>query len=82
MAILDRPKPRSLPVKRIDHEGQPYALIHDPTGAFTNPVPVLLHAFVHVCRHFDGRSALRRRTCCASFASMVFHSLDGSPRDS
>src|SRR3954451_16654475 len=58
MATLERPKLRPLPAQRFDHDGLPYALIQDPAGAFSNPVLVPLDAFVHVCRHFDGRRTL------------------------
>ena len=58
MANLDCPKLRSLPAQRFDHDGQSYALIHDPTGAFTSPVLIPLDAFVHICRHFDGEVTL------------------------
>jgi AmmeMemoRadiSam system protein B len=55
MASLDRPKLRPLSAQRYDHQGQPFALIQDPQGAFTNPVLVPLDTFVHICRHFDGQ---------------------------
>ena len=58
MATLDRPKLRPLPAQRFDHEGQSYALIQDPLGAFTSPVLIPLDAFVHICRHFDGELTL------------------------
>ncbi len=55
MATLDRPKLRPLSAQRFDHQGQSYALIQDPLGAFAGPVLIPIDAFVHVCRHFDGR---------------------------
>ncbi len=58
MTTLDRPKLRPLAAKRFDHQGQSYALLQDPLGAFTSPVLVPLDAFVHVCRHFDGSNTL------------------------
>ncbi len=58
MTILDRPKLRPLSASRFDHQGQSYALLYDPLGAFTSPVLVPLDAFVHVCRHFDGMNTL------------------------
>jgi AmmeMemoRadiSam system protein B len=56
MASLDRPKLRTLPVHRYDHEGQSYALIHDPMGVFRDHVLIPLHAFAQICRHFDGET--------------------------
>ena len=58
MTTLDRPKLRLLSASRFDHQGQSYALLQDPLGAFTSPVLVPLDAFVHVCRHFDGTNTL------------------------
>jgi AmmeMemoRadiSam system protein B len=58
MASLDRPKLRPLSVQRFDHQGQTFALIQDPQGAFTSPVLVPVDMFVHVCRHFDGARSL------------------------
>jgi AmmeMemoRadiSam system protein B len=58
MTTLDRPKLRTLAASRFDHQGQPYALLQDPLGAFTSPVLVPLGAFIHVCRHFDGLTPL------------------------
>jgi AmmeMemoRadiSam system protein B len=58
MASLDRPKLRPLSAQRFDHQGQPFALIQDPQGAFTSPVLVPLETFVEVCRHFDGQLSL------------------------
>ena len=55
MANLDQPKLRSLPAQRFDHDGQSYAMLRDPTGAFNGPVLIPLEAFVHICRHFDGQ---------------------------
>ena len=58
MTTLDRPKLRPLSASRFDYQGQPYALLQDPLGAFTSPVLVPLDAFMHVCRHFDGLNPL------------------------
>ena len=58
MTTLDRPKLRPLNASRIDHQGQSYALLQDPSGAFASPVLVPFDAYVHICRHFDGRNTL------------------------
>lgn len=58
MATLERPKLRPLPARKFDRDGQSYALIHDPAGAFYHPVLVPLDTFLCVCRHFDGRLTL------------------------
>ncbi len=58
MTTLEHPKLRPLAASRIDHLGQAYALLNDPLGAFTSPVLVPFDAFMHICRHFDGRTTL------------------------
>ncbi|MGZ3413051.1 MAG: AmmeMemoRadiSam system protein B [Isosphaeraceae bacterium] len=58
MTTLDRPKLRPLFASRFDYQGQPYALLQDPLGAFTSPVLVPLDAFIYVCCHFDGLNPL------------------------
>ena len=67
MATLERPKLRPLPAQRFDHDGQSYALIQDPAGAFANPVLVPLDAFVHICRHLTASVTL------ADIQSRVLH---------
>jgi AmmeMemoRadiSam system protein B len=58
MPTLDRPKLRPLNARRFDRDGQSYALLQDPLGAFTDPVLVPLQAFVHICRYFDGQMSV------------------------
>jgi AmmeMemoRadiSam system protein B len=58
MASLDYPKLRPLSAQRFDHQGQTFAVIQDPQGAFTSPVLVPLDTFVYICRHFDGQLSL------------------------
>ena len=58
MASLDRPKLRLLSAQRFEHRGQPYVALHDPWGAFTDPVLIPLHAYLWAARHFDGATSL------------------------
>jgi len=55
---LDRPRLRPLSAERFDHQGQPFAALADPLGAFDDRVLVPLPMFLHVVRHLDGRTTL------------------------
>src|SRR5689334_10077962 len=58
MASLDRPKLRPLSAQRFEHQGQMFAAIEDPFGAFTAPVLIPIEGYQSVVRHFDGATSL------------------------
>ena len=44
--------------RRVEHQGQSFVLLQDPTGVVSEPVLLPLDGFQHVVRHFDGQSTL------------------------
>ncbi len=58
MSSLERPKLRPVQPRRVEHQGQVYILLHDATGASSQPFVLAFDVFNHVVRHFDGRSSL------------------------
>jgi AmmeMemoRadiSam system protein B len=58
MASLERPKLRPLSTQRFDYQGQTYAALEDPAGAFDEPVLIPIDGFQWIIRHMDGRSTL------------------------
>lgn len=55
---LDRPRLRPLSADRYDHQGQAFAALADPLGAFADRVLVPLPMFLHVVRHLDGQTTM------------------------
>jgi AmmeMemoRadiSam system protein B len=58
MSSLDRPKLRPLLPRRVEHQGQAFVVLQDPSGVLTYPVLIPFDGFEHIVRHFDGRSTL------------------------
>jgi AmmeMemoRadiSam system protein B len=59
MASLERPKLRPLlSAQRFEHDGQTYAALEDPLGAFDEPVLIPIDGFQWIARHLDGKSTL------------------------
>ncbi len=58
MSSLERPKLRPVQPRRIEHQGQPFVLLQDLTGALTEPVLIPFDGFNHIVRHFDGQSTI------------------------
>ena len=58
MSSLERPKLRPVMPRRVEHQGQSFVLLQDPTGVVTEPILLPLDGFQHVVRHFDGQSSL------------------------
>ncbi len=58
MSSLERPKLRQVQPRRVEHQGQFYILLHDTTGASSQPFVLSFDVFNHVVRRFDGRSSL------------------------
>jgi AmmeMemoRadiSam system protein B len=44
--------------RRVDHQGQVFVLLQDPSGVLPQPFVLPLDLFNHIVRHFDGRSSL------------------------
>jgi MEMO1 family protein len=58
MSSLERPKLRPVMPRRVEHQGQSFVLLQDPTGVVSEPVLLPFDGFQHVVRHFDGQSSL------------------------
>jgi AmmeMemoRadiSam system protein B len=58
MSSLERPKLRPLAPRRIEHQGQSFVMLEDPSGAVPLPVLITLGGYHHVVRHFNGQSTL------------------------
>jgi AmmeMemoRadiSam system protein B len=58
MSSLERPKLRPLTARRIEHQGQLFVMLQDPTGVVSHPVLVPWDGYTHVVRFFDGQSTL------------------------
>jgi MEMO1 family protein len=58
MSCLLRPKLRLVVPRRIEHQGQPFVLLQDPTGVVSQPIILPFDGFQHIVRHFDGQSTL------------------------
>src|SRR5277367_4903390 len=58
MSCLLRPKLRPVVPRRVEHEGQPFVLLQDPTGVVSQPILLPFDGFQHIVRHFDGQSTL------------------------
>jgi AmmeMemoRadiSam system protein B len=58
MATLDYPKLRPLSVRQHEQDGQSFAMIEDPQGAFPGAILLPLQVFLHAFRHFDGKNSL------------------------
>ena len=58
MATLERPKLRPLSGRRIEHQGQSFVALEDSLGLISGPVLIPLEGFLHVVRHFDGKTSL------------------------
>jgi MEMO1 family protein len=58
MGTLDRPKLRSLAVRRLEHMGQAFAVLEDPMRLSASPVVLGLDVFTQIVRHFNGRNTL------------------------
>jgi MEMO1 family protein len=58
MSSLERPKLRPVMPRRVEHQGQPFVLLQDPTGVVSEPILLPFDGFQHVVRHFDGQSTL------------------------
>jgi AmmeMemoRadiSam system protein B len=58
MSSLDRPKLRPLMPRRVEHQGQAFVVIQDPTGVLAQPVAIPADGFEHIVRHFDGEATL------------------------
>ena len=58
MSSLERPKLRPVVPRRVEHQGQPFILLQDPTGVVSEPILLPFDGFQHIVRHFDGQSSL------------------------
>jgi len=58
MATIERPRLRPLNVQRHEQQGNAYALLTDPQGAFEHGVLVPLDVFLEMVRFFDGSATL------------------------
>ena len=58
MPSLERPKLRPVMPRRVEHQGQSFVLLQDPTGVVTQPILLPFDGFQHIVRHFDGQSSL------------------------
>ena len=58
MSSLERPKLRPVMARRVEHQGQPFILLQDPTGVVSEPILLPIDGFQHIVRHFDGQSSL------------------------
>jgi AmmeMemoRadiSam system protein B len=58
MPSIERPKLRAVIPRRVEHQGQSFVRLDDPTGVVTAPVMIPFDGFQHIVRHFDGRSSL------------------------
>jgi AmmeMemoRadiSam system protein B len=58
MSLLERPKLRPLPARRIEHQGQSFVMLEDPSGVVPQPVLIPIAGYAHVVRHFDGQTPL------------------------
>ena len=44
--------------RRVEHQGQSFVLLQDPTGVVSEPILLPFDGFQHIVRHFDGQSTL------------------------
>jgi AmmeMemoRadiSam system protein B len=58
MSSLDRPKLRPVLPQRVEHQGQAFVVLQDPSGVLAYPVLIPLAGFEHIVRHFDGEATL------------------------
>jgi MEMO1 family protein len=58
MPSLDRPKLRAVIPRRVEHQGQVFVHLQDPTGVVADPILIPFDGFQHIIRHFDGLSSL------------------------
>src|SRR5438874_1267457 len=58
MSSLERPKLRPLSARRIEHQGQSFVMLQDPSGVVPQPVLIPLDGYSYVVRHFNGQSTL------------------------
>jgi len=58
MASLERPRLRSLSIRRLEHQGAEYVVMEDSLGVVSTPVLVPWAGFKWVVRHFDGKTSL------------------------
>ena len=66
MPSLERPKLRTVIPRRVEHQGQAFVHLQDPTGVVSDPILIPFDGFQHIVRHFDGLSTLIefRLGCC------------------
>ena len=58
MSSLERPKLRPVMPRRVEHQGQSFVVLQDPSGVVPQPFVLPLDFFKHIVRHFDGQSTL------------------------
>ena len=58
MPSLERPKLRAVIPRRVEHQGQSFVRLQDPTGVVSDPILIPFDGFQHIVRHFDGHSTL------------------------
>src|SRR5258708_3756268 len=58
MPSLERPKLRAVIPRGVEHQGQSFVHLQDPTGVVSEPILVPLDGFHHIVRHFDGSVSL------------------------
>jgi AmmeMemoRadiSam system protein B len=58
MPSLERPKLRAVIPRRVEHQGQAFVQLQDPTGVVAEPTLIPLDGFQHIVRHFDGTLTL------------------------
>jgi AmmeMemoRadiSam system protein B len=58
MPSLERPKLRAVIPRRVEHQGQVFIHLFDPTGVALDPVLIPFDGFQHIVRHFDGVASL------------------------
>jgi AmmeMemoRadiSam system protein B len=58
MPSLERPKLRPLTARRIEHEGQAFVMLQDPSEVVAQTVFIPYDGFFHIVRYLDGRTTL------------------------
>src|SRR5438105_6840520 len=58
MSLQERPKLRPLTARRIEHQGQSFVMLDDPSGVVPQPVFIPIDGYAHVVRHFNGQTTL------------------------
>ena len=58
MSLLERPNLRPLTARRIEHQGQVFVMLEDPSGVVPQPVFLPIGGYAHVVQHFNGLTTL------------------------